>query len=256
MRTSGCFCTPSSNKADKNRALQNDLYAQYAYTLQNPAIEVDDIAIFDNPPLTQMAKLDYHTSNYVASDTIRPKNAPPLVSADSHWWQILTFCNSPGRALQIATECFTGQKNGRMFLRTRHVDNYDFTQWQSWREVATCYCADLEWKPLPMVNGWTNSNSDGAAALRYRKGADGKITYVTGIIKLEDALSDENQIFAYLPEGYRPKQHYWTGVCVDNNKTFWPYRIDLDGRVYINSLNASAQASAKVGMWVNLTIPI
>ena len=125
-----------------------------------------------------------------------------------------------------------------------------------WTQAATCACADLEWKPLPMINGWTNLNSDGAAALRYRKGADGKITYVTGIIKLEDALSDENQIFAYLPEGYRPKQHYWTGVCVDNNETFWPYRIDLDGRIYINSLNASAQASAKVGMWVNLTIPI
>ena len=235
--------------------MQSNLYAQYARDVQAPNLDITPETLFNDPPLNKMAGLDHRTTHYARAD--KPAGSPPTPNDGPEHWDVLTSTINRTRALRIATQCFKGSNNGRAFLQTRHWDTDEFAEgWQAWREVATCYCADLEWKPLPMVNGWTNSNSDGAAALRYRKGADGKITYVTGIIKLEDALSDENQIFAYLPEGYRPKQHYWTGVCVDNNKTFWPYRIDLDGRVYINSLNASAQASAKVGMWVNLTIPI
>ncbi len=247
--------TQMSNKADKNGTLQSNLYAQYARDVQAPNLDITPETLFNDPPLNKMAGLDHRTTHYARAD--KPAGSPPTPNNGPEHWDVLTSTINRTRALRIATQCFKGSNNGRAFLQTRHWDTDEFAEgWQAWREVATCYCADLEWKPLPMVNGWTNSNSDGAAALRYRKGADGKITYVTGIIKLEDALSDENQIFAYLPEGYRPKQHYWTGVCVDNNKTFWPYRIDLDGRIYINSLNANAQASAKVGMWVNLTIPI
>ena len=257
MRTSGCFCTPSSNKADKNQSLQAGLYAQYAYTLRNPAIDVDDIAIFDNPPLTQMSKLDYHTSNYVASDTIRPKNAPPLASADSHWWQILTFCNSPGRALQIATECFTaGQKNGRMFLRTRHVDNDDFTQWQAWKEVATCYCNEMEWKALPMINGWINAVGDPAAALKYRKGADGKVVYVRGYIKLTGNLTAESNSFAYLPEGYRPTGFWWSTTSHEYKEGALTCRVNPDGKMYITSIGSDVQDIVNWVIPICLTIPI
>ena len=257
MRTSGCFCTPSSNKADKNQSLQAGLYAQYAYTLRNPAIDVDDIAIFDNPPLTQMSKLDYHTSNYVASDTIRPKNAPPLASADSHWWQILTFCNSPGRALQIATECFTtGQKNGRMFLRTRHVDNDDFTQWQAWKEVATCYCADMEWKALPMINGWTNAVDFSTAAPEYRKGADGKVVYVRGYIKRTGDLTEENRTIAYLPEGYRPTGEWWSTTSHEYRDNAFTLKVSTNGRVYLTTINSNVQEIANWALPICLTIPV
>lgn len=223
--------TQMSNKADKSRTVLDSKRDYQNYTTVLEMVN----AVSDGG--TVIALGDNQSPLYNAEDR------PPTLC--EYFYVVL----SDGLRKNVIAFGFTGQNiyMRRVWSRVWSTD---------WTQAATCACADKEWKPLPMVNGWTNLNSDGAAALRYRKGADGKITYVTGIIKLEDALSNENQIFAYLPEGYRPKQHYWTGVCVDNNKTFWPYRIDLDGRIYINSLNASAQASAKVGMWVNLTIPI
>ncbi len=173
-------------------------------------------------------------------------------------FEILTFRTDCNRALQVATQCYTGEDNGRVFLRTRHRDNNDFsyTGWQAWKEVATCYCADMEWKALPMVNGWINSNSDPAAALKYRKGADGKIVYVEGYIKQPEALTTDNRIFAYLPEGYRPKSYWWGPTVHEYKEGVVPLRVNLDGKMYITSINANIQTITNHSLPICLTIPI
>ncbi len=244
-----------NQKADKNKALQTNLYAQYAKDLLNPNTAVNVSNIFTNPPLTNMATLDHRAVGYVYAD--KPVGAPPISGSDPEYWEVLTASTNYKRALQLATQCYSvGQKNGRMFLRTRHLDNEDFTKWQAWREVATCYCADMEWKSLPMINGWINATNDPAAALKYRKGADGKVVYVTGYIKQPNTLTADNKIIAYLPEGYRPKNYCWKPSVNETKEGVVSIRVNLDGKIYLTNYGTNVQAITNSALPVCITIPI
>ena len=67
------------DKADKNRALQSDLYAQYARDVQAPNLNITPEILFNNPPLDNMALLDHRAVAYVKAD--RPAGAPPMSSS-------------------------------------------------------------------------------------------------------------------------------------------------------------------------------
>ena len=126
----------------------------------------------------------------------------------------------------------------------------------NWTQAATCACADMEWKPLPMINGWVNFNNDNAAALKYRKGADGKAVYVRGYIKLTGDLTAETRTFAYLPAGYRPTGFWWTTTSHEYNGDVLTCRINPDGRMYITATNSNVQETVNWALPICLTIPI
>lgn len=244
-----------TQKADKNKTLQTNLYAQYARDLLNPNTAVTISNIFSNPPLKDMATLDHRAFGYFYES--KPAGAPPLSGSDPEYWEVLTASTNYKRALQFATQCYdVGQKNGRMFLRTRHLDNEDFTRWQAWREVATCYCADMEWKSLPMLNGWVNAVNDPAAALKYRKGADGKVVYVQGYVKQPNALTSDNRTIAYLPTGYRPKGYWWQPSIHETKEGVVTIRVNFDGKIYVTNYGSIIQETINSALPVCLTIPI
>ena len=248
-----------NGKADKNKALQTNLYAQYAQDVQAPNLNITSEILFNNPPLDNMALLDHRGVFYAKAD--RPAGAPPMSSSMiAQYLETLTFKTNRNRALQVATQCYMGDDNGRVFLRTRHRDNdnFDYTQWQAWKEAATCYCADMEWKTFPMVNDWTNAVNDPYAALKYRKGGDGKTVYVRGYIKRTNDLTAENKIFAYLPAGYRPSGFFWGACAAEVSGTIVTCRVDhTTGRMYIANAGLSeVNAICKKALPICLTIPI
>ena len=246
-----------TQKADKNKALQTNLYAQYAQDVQAPNLSITPEILFNNPPLDNMALLDHRALGYNKAG--RPAGAPPMSSSMfANHFETLTFNLYHNRALQVATQCYTGEDNGRIFLRTRHRDNnnYDYTQWQAWREVATCYCEDMEWKPLPMINGWTNAVDFSTAAPKYRKGADGKVVYVRGYIKRTGDLTEENRTIAYLPEGYRPTGEWWSTTSHEYRDNAFTLKVSTNGRVYLTTINSNVQEIANWALPICLTIPV
>ena len=114
----------------------------------------------------------------------------------------------------------------------------------------------MEWKALPMINGWINQNSDSAAALKYRKGADGKVVYVTGRIKQPNAITNDNRVIAYLPAGYRPKNYYWRTLSSETKDSIVTLRINLDGKMYILTQHSNVQTMLNSDLPICLTIPI
>ena len=247
--------TQMSNKADKNGTLQSNLYAQYARDVQAPNLDITPETLFNDPPLNKMAGLDHRTTHYARAD--KPAGSPPTPNDGPEHWDVLTSTINRTRALRIATQCFKGSNNGRAFLQTRHWDTDEFAEgWQAWREVATCYCADLEWKPLPMINGWTNAVDFSTAAPKYRKGADGKVVYVRGYIKRTGDLTEENRTIAYLPEGYRPTGEWWSPTSHEYRDNAFTLKVSTNGRVYLTTINSNVQEIANWALPICLTIPV
>ena len=249
--------TQMSNKAEKNRGLQSDLYAQYARDMQAPDLTITPEILFNNPPINKMALLEHRAKGYKKAD--RPAGAPPMsTTMIAQHFETLTFTTFHNVMLQVATQCYAGDDNGRTFLRTRHnndITDFTYTSWQPWKEVATCDCADMEWKALPMINGWTNAVDDPAAALKYRKGADGKVVYVRGYIKRADDLTPENRTFAYLPAGYRSTGIWWATTSHETRGAL-SCRVDPDGEMYLTRSDSDVQSIVKNALPICLTIPI
>jgi hypothetical protein len=105
-----------------------------AKTLGNPSVTVNEANIFANPPLGGMAPLTYTVAVYAAADAATYKT--PLGSAGgSQYWQVITYNTTPTRALQVAIQVYQGNYCGATYLRTRHIDNNDYTQWQAWKRI-------------------------------------------------------------------------------------------------------------------------
>ena len=199
--------TQMSNKADKNRALQSDLYAQYARDVQAPNLNITPEILFNNPPLDNMALLDHRAVAYVKAD--RPAGAPPMSSSmPAHYFETLTLRVNRNRALQVATQCYMGEDNGRIFLRTRHRDNndYGYAQWQAWQRIATA--APPKRFEIPYAAGFGRWIWDGLNIESYYCKTQESI--VIGSIACEKP--DKTDIkccdqIAVLPVGFRPKDH-------------------------------------------------
>ena len=179
-------------------------------------------------------------------------NQSPLYNAED---RPPTLCEyfyvilSDGLRKNVVAFGFTGQNiyMRRVWSRVWSTD---------WTQAATCACTDKEWKPLPMINGWINATNDSAAALKYRKGADGKVVYVTGYIKQPNTLTADNKIIAYLPEGYRPKNYFWKPSVHETKDGVGSIRVNLDGKIYLMNSGANVQAIINSALPICLTIPI
>ena len=136
------------------------------------------------------------------SPLFNAEDRPPVLS--EYFYVVL----SDGLRKNVIAFGFTGRNiyMRRVWSRVWSTD---------WTQAATCACADKEWKPLPMINGWTNAVDFSTAAPKYRKGADGKVVYVRGYIKRTGDLTEENRTIAYLPEGYRPTGEWWSTTSPD-----------------------------------------
>ena len=165
-----------------------------------------------------MALLDHRAVAYVKAD--RPAGAPPMSSSmPAHYFETLTLRVNRNRALQVATQCYMGEDNGRIFLRTRHRDNNDFsyTQWQAWQKIATA--TPPERYEVSYVDGFGKWVWDGMSMESYYcKTQEG---IVIGSIACEK--TDKTDIacctqIAVFPVGFRPKNHLFVpGIFRDVN---------------------------------------
>ena len=196
-----------TQKADKNKALQTNLYAQYAQDVQAPNLSITPEILFNNPPLDNMALLDHRALGYNKAG--RPAGAPPMSSSMfANHFETLTFNLYHNRALQVATQCYMGEDNGRIFLRTRHRDNndYGYAQWQAWQRIATA--APPKRFEIPYAAGFGRWIWDGLNIESYYCKTQESI--VIGSIACEKP--DKTDIkccdqIAVLPVGFRPKDH-------------------------------------------------
>lgn len=195
--------------------------------------------------------LDHRQIDFVKSDNI--VGAPPAMQSHQ-FWETLTIKTNYNRALQIAAQCYNGPDNGHVYLRTRHVDNDDFTKWQAWREVATCYCADAEWKVLPLINGFIVPFS--YLAPKYRKSLSGDAVYLSGIIR--NSATSKNAIFAQLPAGFRPKvdQRFAVPTSNANDQYFVHITINTSGNMAVAGWSPNAQYAVNDHIDISITIPI
>ena len=246
--------TQMSNKADKNRALQSDLYAQYARDVQAPNLNITPEILFNNPPLDNMALLDHRAKGYPKAN--RPAGAPPMSSTMiAQHFEILTFRTDRNRALQVATQCYTGDDNGRVFLRTRDNNDFSYTGWQAWKEVATCVCADMEWKELPMTDRFIYWNDDKSLRLQYRKGYDA--IYVAGVIKPAEGVTlAYDELIATLPAGYRPSRLWYQLCALSGGGYFCRIRVDKGGSIVISGYDPDGAGAIKNSIEIYLTIPL
>jgi hypothetical protein len=88
--------------------------------------------IFANPPLNNMGAISYH--HFDANFPVEYKT--PLQSGGAESWDIITLNLISNRAKQIATQNFNFGNQNRTFIRSRHIDNYDYSQWQAWVEIT------------------------------------------------------------------------------------------------------------------------
>ena len=223
--------TQMSNKADKSRTVLDSKRDYQNYTTVLEMVN----AVSDGG--TVIAFGDNQSPLYNAEDR------PPTLC--EYFYVIL----SDGLRKNVVAFGFTGQNiyMRRVWSRVWSTD---------WTQAATCACTDKEWKPLPMINGWINATNDSAAALKYRKGADGKVVYVTGYIKQPNTLTADNKIIAYLPEGYRPKNYFWKPSVHETKDGVGSIRVNLDGKIYLMNSGANVQAIINSALPICLTIPI
>jgi hypothetical protein len=95
--------------------------------------------IFSNPPLGTMP--DFSVT-YIENSSMTDAEmlAGPLGVTGPQSWNVETYCTAKNRALQKATQIYIAGVNdsgGKSFIRTRHVDNIDYTVWQEWKTVGS-----------------------------------------------------------------------------------------------------------------------
>jgi hypothetical protein len=124
-------------------ALHADAAIAGKKTFSTPPIGVSNLAkyndgataanIFANPPLGSMGAISHH---HFEANPFPAANKSPLQSGSAESWEVITLNLSRHRAVQIAAQAYNVSGNqGRAFIRCRHVDNDDYSQWQAWREI-------------------------------------------------------------------------------------------------------------------------
>jgi hypothetical protein len=103
-------------------------------------VVIDKTNIFANPPLNIMGPLHHITVDYSAGENY---GQPVLPDMSYSYWDVYTSCGFPNRALQIAYEIYEGTTR-RIFVRRRHVDNSDYSQWGAWVDIALKGDVDVE----------------------------------------------------------------------------------------------------------------
>jgi hypothetical protein len=125
-------------------------------------IVIDKTNIFANPPLNIMAPLHHTIVTYSAGENY---GQPVLPDMNYSYWEVLTLCTAPTRALQIAFECYNGTTR-RMFMRRRHVDSDDYSQWGEWVDMALKSDVDSEAAARANVDSALQTNINNEVAAR------------------------------------------------------------------------------------------
>lgn len=265
INASGDITAP--NLAYKNNTLQHNLYSEYCNFPKNPNDGLgyggeDSTKIFYDPPLSSMAKFSYNYSEFNTNEVKNPDKTklPPYYNPNTNLcYNTITMSTRYTRALQFTTQTFIGKNvGGRTFMRTRHVDDNNFTHWQAWREVATADSADLNRHLLATHANYQNWNSDRSVALQYQKTGDGRFVCIWGIIKPVANHTPVNEdVMFTLPAGFRPFTSAWYTICSLSGGGY-RYRLSIgsDGRGSLQGLIAEAVNSAKSSIEVNTIFPI
>lgn len=122
----------------------------------------DAAKIFANPEIGSGNTLywGHITTGQITSTDIAAYKTPlyQLYGDTSvQWYNGFTLGSTPNRATQLFFSCFQG--NQRAFMRCRHVDNNDYTQWQDWMEFYT----------TNMITKGTSDLTAGSSALGTNK---------------------------------------------------------------------------------------
>ena len=232
MRTSGCFCTPSSNKADKTGTVFD---AKRAYQNYPTVLEMVN-SVSDGG--TVIAFGDNQSPLYNAEDR------PPTLC--EYFYVIL----SDGLRKNVVAFGFTGQKiyMRRVWSKVWSTD---------WTQAATCYGPDIEWKELPMTDKFIywNDDKDKGLRLQYRKGYDA--IYVAGTIKpVEGASLAYEELIATLPTGYRPSRLWYQLCALSGGGSFCRVRVGRGGDIVISGYDPDGANAIKNSIEIYLTIPL
>jgi hypothetical protein len=197
-------------KADRNSTLQSPLYADYASSLGNPASGVTRENIFKNPPLDQMGDLSYFYAEYSKADAISCQ--APVTWETQVSFSVFTIAFNYFRATQFALQNFNNSSSTALFVRTRHIDNTDFTVWQPWRRVA-CQRDKVEKKALILPPNFGFFSEASCARDQF-----GMVTLVAGVKKMAGPFVD-GDLVATIPEGFRPLEYldYVAAISGANN---------------------------------------
>jgi hypothetical protein len=130
------------------------------------SLNADNATIFANPE--NQDHWGIRTAVYSASLVSPEVGETPLFKlygdTSNQWYTVLTIGN-PIRATQIAVQNYIGTNNGRIFMRTRHIDNQDYTEWQPWQELPSKYSQDMRISSALynkiLTAGFTNWAADG-----------------------------------------------------------------------------------------------
>jgi len=157
-------------------AASSQVYSNSAKDLGNPSDGVTSANLFIAPPLNNMATISRHNIAGVGK-TI----GSPIATSGPEWWEVLTLRGASNRAVQMAIQAFGGTAglfNGAVYVRTRHRDNNDYTQWQDWQRLVTA---------KSIYPASDNAYSLGTSSLRFNT------AYIaSGTISTSDEREKEN----------------------------------------------------------------
>lgn len=200
--------TALSNKADK---IETVLDAKRAYQNYTTVLEMVN-AVSDDSSVIAFG--DNQSTLYNAEDR------PPVLS--EYFYVIL----SDGLRKNVIAFGFTGRN-----IYMRRVWNKVWST--DWTQAATCYCADMEPKILPLSSNWITWNP--GWEVTYRKTYDGFVV-INGTVKPSESNQDPPSLqqIGTLPTNFSPKRA-WYNVCATSGGRGWArIRVDPSGAVFLD----------------------
>jgi hypothetical protein len=122
----------------------------------------------------------------------------PIADATAICFNILTMASNPNRAAQLAIESFRGPHEGEIYVRSRHVDNDNFSEWQDWKKVVLYQ--KLAKTTFPVATGIVARQTS-----YISKDMFGLITVVATLGKSSGNFGNV-ELLGTLPAGYLPAE--------------------------------------------------
>ena len=182
-------------------------------------------------------------------------NAPQAELAEIGRGTLLYFQGSnPMWEQQVFLDQYAGvASHGHIYART--AQDRKGKVWYPWVKLATCACADMEWKELSTTDRFIYRNDDKSLRLQYRKGYDA--IYVAGVIKPAEGVTlAYDELIATLPAGYRPSRLWYQLCALSGGGYFCRIRVDKGGGIVISGYDPDGADAIKNSIEIYLTIPL
>lgn len=182
-------------------------------------------------------------------------NAPQAELAEIGRGTLLYFQGSnPMWEQQVFLDQYAGvTSHGHIYART--AQDRKGKVWYPWVKLATCACADMEWKELSMTDRFIYWNDDKSLRLQYRKGYDA--IYVAGVIKPAEGVTlAYDELIATLPAGYRPSRLWYQLCALSGGDYFCRIRVDKGGNIVISGYDPDGANAIKNSIEICLTVPL